>query len=448
MLPRTAWAAPGAPLALPRAPTRARSSKRPPPGSSPGPTDDLLELGHPGAREAGVVRLHRRAAVGLRHRPAPDLRRRTVQRPPRRRRTTTSPTSSRSAPLQERLLASRGHRPAGARTRPASWPSMPAAGGDFAAADPLTQDLAAHRRRHGLPRRALRPRHRGLARPARSTAATPARWAGSRSASPATCARTATPPARSSGSDGLDLIDPTGVVAGLLAQLTAPRGGRLPGCLAGRSSSAAGPAGPRRRWCWPRRAGTSSILEKGANRFGDLSSPTPDTRLLQRRAQEHPRLRAARSPPSSPARSAPPPAEAEPARRRRGEPPPVGRRRRHRALGRQDAALLGHRLQEALAARARSPAPTSPTGRSPTTSSRRSTRRSSASSAWPATTGVMNAGPAGRHAPLDQARTRCRRARRSTARSATPTPPPSSAGTRTPSRWPSTPSRTTAGRRA
>jgi hypothetical protein len=54
VLPRTAWAAPGQPLrfltAHQGAVVEAATARL-----IPGPTDDLLELGHPGAREAGVV---------------------------------------------------------------------------------------------------------------------------------------------------------------------------------------------------------------------------------------------------------------------------------------------------------------------------------------------------------------------------------------------------------
>ena len=99
-IPRASWAI-GAPVPVLRRPPghRGRRRHRPPhPGPEGRPPRARPPRGPGGRRRA----LHRRPALGLRHRPAPHLRRRALQRPPRRPRATTSPAFVPLSPIQER----------------------------------------------------------------------------------------------------------------------------------------------------------------------------------------------------------------------------------------------------------------------------------------------------------------------------------------------------------
>lgn len=215
VLPRAAWAAPGQPLkfltAHQGAVVEAATARL-----IPGPTDDLLELGHPGAREAGVVgyidallsafdtdppRIFAGGPFSGRHGGGHD----------------DFADFQRLSALQEHhwravVTALRGQYRAGVAALDA------AANGDYAAADPLTQDLTLAADATGFRDVLFDHAIEGwLSSPEYGGNTGQVGWVEVRFAGDV--CPTGYTDDEVSRSDGLDLIDPTGVVAQLLAQV-------------------------------------------------------------------------------------------------------------------------------------------------------------------------------------------------------------------------------------
>lgn len=215
VLPRSAWAAPGQPLrfltAHQGAVVEAATARL-----IPGPTDDLLELGHPGAREAGVVgyidallsafdtdppRIYAGGPFSGRHGGGHD----------------DFADFERLSALQEHYW--RGAI-AGLRQQYAAGVAAldGAAGGDFAAAAPLTQDLLLTADGTGFRDVLFGHAIEGwLASPEYGGNQGQLGWVEVRFAGDV--APTGYTADEVSRSDGLDVIDPTGIVAQLLVHL-------------------------------------------------------------------------------------------------------------------------------------------------------------------------------------------------------------------------------------
>lgn len=217
VLPRVAWAGPGQPLrhltAHQGAVVEAATARL-----IPGPTDDLLEVGHPGAREAGVVgyidallaafdadppRIYAGGPFSGRHGGDQDDF------------ATFAPLSAaqerywraRVAELQQQYAA-------GVLALDA------AAGGDFSAADPVTQDLVLTADATGFRELLFDHAIEGwLAAPEYGGNQEQRGWVEVRF--PGDVQPAGYTDAEVSSGDGLDVVDPTGVVAALLAQITA-----------------------------------------------------------------------------------------------------------------------------------------------------------------------------------------------------------------------------------
>ncbi len=214
LLPRAAWADPGAPLrfldAHQAAVVEAATARL-----IPGPTDDLLELGHPGAREAGVVRyidallsafdtdppgIYAGGPFSGRHGGAADFGR-----------------HERLSDTQERYWRAQvtelqGRYTAGVAVLDA------AAGGDFDAAGPLQQDLVLAGNATGFRDLLFDHTIEGwLAAPEYDGNRDQQGWVEVRA--PGDVQPTGFTDAEVAGGDGLDVIDPTGIVGALLLQI-------------------------------------------------------------------------------------------------------------------------------------------------------------------------------------------------------------------------------------
>lgn len=215
VLPRTAWAAAGQPFrfltAHEGAVVEAATAR-----IIPGPTDDLLELGHPGAREANVVGYIDALLAAFQTDPPRIF--------------AGGPFSGRAggthndfadfqplSALQDRYW--RAEVAELQTTYRAGVASLDAAaGGDFAAAAPLTQDLLLTADGTGFRDVLFDHAIEGwLSSPEYGGNAGQVGWVEVRfrgDVSP-----NGYTPAEVTRSDGLDLVDPTGIVAGLLAQV-------------------------------------------------------------------------------------------------------------------------------------------------------------------------------------------------------------------------------------
>jgi hypothetical protein len=215
VLPRAAWAAPGAPLRFLSAHQGAvvvAATAR----LIPGPTDDLLELGHPGAREAHVVGF----IDGLLSAFDTDPPRIFAGGPFSGRHGGTHDDFADFAPLSR--LQDTWWRREIARLQDVYRAGIAAldaaAGGDYAAADAVTQDLALANDGSGFRDVLFDHAIQGwLASPEYGGNQGQVGWVEIRF--PGDIAPKGYTADEVSRSDGLDLIDPTGVVSGLLDQL-------------------------------------------------------------------------------------------------------------------------------------------------------------------------------------------------------------------------------------
>ena len=215
LLPRSAWAAPGQAFrfltAHEGAVVEAATAR-----IIPGPTDDLLELGHPGAREANVVGYVDALLAAFETEP-PRI---YAGGPFSGRHGGTHDDFADFQPLsalQDRYWRAEVTRLQGVYR--AGVAALDAgAGGDFAAADPIAQDLALTADATGFRDVLFDHAIEGwLASPEYGGNAGQVGWVEVRFRGDVV--PNGYTPAEVSGSDGLDVIDPTGIVAGLLDQL-------------------------------------------------------------------------------------------------------------------------------------------------------------------------------------------------------------------------------------
>jgi hypothetical protein len=215
VLPRVAWAAPGSPLrhlsAHQAAVVEAATARL-----IPGPSDDLLEVGHPGAREAGVVRYVDALLAAFDTDPpllyagGPFSDRAGADHDDFATFVPLSPTQARYWRAQVADL--RRRYAVGIAALDA------AAGGDFSAAGPLTQDQVLIADASGFRDLLFDHAIEGwLAAPEYGGNQDQRGWAEVRFRGDVQ--PTGYTDAEVSSSDGLDLIDPTGVVAALVAHL-------------------------------------------------------------------------------------------------------------------------------------------------------------------------------------------------------------------------------------
>jgi hypothetical protein len=225
VLPRAAWAAPGQPFrflsAHEGAVVEAATARL-----IPGPTDDPLELGHPGAREAGVVR-YVDALLSAFDTDPPRI---FAGGPFSGRHGGTHDDFADFQPLS--ALQDRFWRAEVAELQATYRAGVAAldagAGGDYAAADPLTQDVTLTADTTGFRDVLFDHAIEGwLAAPEYGGNAGQVGWVEVRFRGDV-CPEGYTP-AEVSRSDGLDVIDPTGAVAGLLDQITGLLGGSAHG---------------------------------------------------------------------------------------------------------------------------------------------------------------------------------------------------------------------------
>jgi hypothetical protein len=215
VLPRAAWAAPGAPLRFLSAHEAAvvvEATAR----LIPGPTDDLLELGHPGAREAHVVGF----VDGLLSAFDTDPPRIFAGGPFSGRHGGGHDDFADFAPLsalQERWWRAEVERLQGVYRQGVAALDA-AAGGSFATAGPLAQDLVLAADATGFRDVLFDHAIQGwLASPEYGGNRDRVGWVEVRF--PGDTSPTGFTPDEVSRHDGLDVVDPTGVVTALLARL-------------------------------------------------------------------------------------------------------------------------------------------------------------------------------------------------------------------------------------